>query len=74
MDNVIFLPTNFTEVLFKMAQLQTLLQLGVVTLPEVVKRRLRFIQLTEKSERGQDIYLLLFIVGFVCVWLCTSAQ
>lgn len=37
-----------------MAQLQTLLQLGVMTLPEIVERRLRFIQLTQESEGGRE--------------------
>ncbi len=42
-----------------MAQLQTLLQLGAVTLPEIVKGRLGFIQLTQESER-ERVYLFMF--------------
>lgn len=49
-----FLVTHFTEVLFKVAEQQTLLQLGVVTLPEVLKRRLRFIQLTQEPEAVEE--------------------
>lgn len=41
-------PTHLTEVLLKVAQLQTVLQLSAVTLPEIVKRRLRLIQLPQE--------------------------
>lgn len=44
-------PTHFTEVLLKMSELQALLQLGAVALPEIVERRLCFVQLTQESER-----------------------
>lgn len=40
--------TNLAEVPLEMAQLQALLQLGAVALPEVVEGRLRVIQLTQE--------------------------
>lgn len=47
----VYAQTHFTEVMLKMAQLQTVLQLSAVTLPEIVKGRLGFVQLTQESER-----------------------
>lgn len=46
--------THFTEVLLKVAELQTLFQLGAVTLPEIVERRLRLVQLTQQSEEEEE--------------------
>lgn len=37
-----------------MAQLQTVFQLSAVTLPEIIERRLGFIQLTQESERKEE--------------------
>lgn len=37
-----------------MTQLQTVLQLSAVTFPEIIKRCLGFIQLTQESEREED--------------------
>lgn len=37
-----------------MAQLQTVFQLSVVTLPEIIKRCLCFIKLTQESEREEE--------------------
>ena len=43
---------HLTEVVFKMAELQTLFQLGLVSLPEIIKRRLCLIQLAQQSTHG----------------------
>lgn len=45
--------TNLAEVPLEMAQLQALLQLGAVPLPEVVEGRLRVIQLTQEPAGGR---------------------
>lgn len=41
--------THFTEVSFKMAELQALFQLGAVPLPEIIESPLRLVQLTQES-------------------------
>lgn len=45
--------THFAEAQLKVAELQALLQLDAVSLPEVFKGRCRFIQLTQESGEGK---------------------
>ena len=46
--------THLSEVVFKVAELQTLLQLGLVCPPELITRPLGLIQLGQQSDRGEE--------------------
>lgn len=69
--------------MFKMAELQTLLQLGAVAFPEVVERRLRLVELTQESEGEREGFINSFLAQLArrlteqilfFLYLCTVAR